>query len=189
MAYVGFLFIIAMQAAAPQGAADDARQPYVIPMKDGTELVGFWEERGVQSGGVVRVELDEPWNPHQWKMIAVKDLAEKPVPERPSVTAQRLEEGWKNAGYVLVNGMPVLKEKFELAQRARTMAGLNSANEAQEPDPAETGAVPAGAVATEPGAAPPLPGFFEQWGGHIGLIVVAVLLLWLVVRMTFLAAD
>ena len=51
--------------------------------------------------------------------------------------------------------------------------------------------VPHGApmFAAEPGVAPPLPGFFEQWGAHIGLLLVAVLLTGLVVRMAFLSGD
>lgn len=191
MAYFGFLFALAIHMAAPPVAGEDTHQPYVIVTQDGgerKERVGFWEERKEQSRRVVRVELDTPWSPG-YEMISLSDLAEPPVKERPSLTAERLEKGWADAGFKLVNGKPVLIAQYELAQRARKMAGLDSEDGGKEPEPAEAGPVPAGAVATEPGEGPPLPGFFEQWSGHIGLVVVALLLTWLVVRMTFLAAD
>jgi len=186
MAYIGFLLILAMQA----GAANQARQPYIIQLSDGRELVGFWEEKGTQSGGKVRVELDTPWNPGQWEMISQSNVVSA-TPERPKTTLKRIQKGWDEAGFVLVNGvLPVPKPKYKLEQRARQMAGLDGAEGEQAVELPETsGADAAGAVTTEPGSAPPLPGFFERWGAHIGLLLVAVLLTGLVVRMAFLSGD
>ncbi|MCX5772642.1 MAG: hypothetical protein NTZ09_20550 [Candidatus Hydrogenedentes bacterium] len=185
MAHLSFLLIAAMQAAA----GGQARQPYVIQLNEGRELVGFWEQRGTQSGGKVRVELDKPWaQGPQWEMIAQSSVVSA-TPERQSATIKRLQKGWNEAGFVLVNHLPVPKDKYELAQRARQMAGLDG-GEGEQAEAVETsGADVAGAVATDPAATPPLPGFFEQWGAHIGLLLVAVLLTGLVVRMAFLSGD
>ena len=191
MAHIGFLLILAMQAGAPAGPANQARQPYVIQLKDGRELVGFWEQRGTQSGGIVRVELDMPWaQGPQWEMIP-QSKVKSVTQERPKTTLKRIQKGWENAGYVWVNDfLQVPKDKYGLAQRARQMAGIDAAEGEQAVEVVETSATPpTGAVATEPGAAPPLPGFFEQWGAHVGLLLVAVLLTGLVVRMAFLSGD
>ena len=173
-----------MEAAA----GNQARQPYVIQLNDGRELVGFWEQRETQSGGKVRVELDMPWAPVNKREMLPQSSVVSATPERPTATLKRIEKGWDEAGYVLVNdSIPVLKEKYELAQRARQMAGLDGAEGEQAVE--TSGADVAGAVTTEPRVAPPLPGFFEQWGAHIGLLLVAVLLTGLVVRMAFLSGD
>ena len=192
MAHIGFLLILTMQAAAA-GPADPAHQPYVIQLKDGNELYGFWDERTVQGGGKVTVELDEPWMPtRQRKILSLSDVAAT-FKERDSTTAKRRQKGYEDAGQVLINGsLAVPTAKYELVQRARQMAGLDAAEGEQDADDVEvSGTDVAGAVITaEPGSAPPpLPGFFEQWGAHIGLLLVAVLLTGLVVRMAFLSGD
>lgn len=184
---MSFLLIFLSEAAAP------ARQPYVI-QETGRTIVGYWEERGVQSGGKVRVELDTPWlSTPQWEMVTLKNLVSAPVAERPAKTAERRKRGFEEAGLVqLSDTVAVPKEDYELAQRAREMAGVDKPQGEDGEVAVETDAeeiIPTGAVASRPGSGPPLPGFWEQWGGHIGLVVVAVLLTGLVVRMTFLAAD
>ncbi|HUW59638.1 MAG TPA: hypothetical protein VMZ06_01430 [Candidatus Bathyarchaeia archaeon] len=188
MGLISFLLILAMQA----GAGNQDRQPYVIQLKDGTELVGFWEQRETQSGGKVRVELDTPWiQGPQRKMISQSDIISAPTQERPTATLNRRQKGYADAGLVQVSdSLVVPRDNYDRAQRARQMAGLDAAEGEQAVETGETsGADMAGAVTAEPGVAPPRPGFFEQWGAHIGLLLVAVLLTGLVVRMAFLSGD
>ena len=185
MDLISFLLVVAIQAAG----GGEGRQPYVIQLKDG-EVVGFWNERGIQSGGVVRVELDMPWRKpdRQWKMIPMNTVVGEPVEERESATAQRRQKGYADAGLVaLANGMVVAKDKYDLAQRARQLAGLN-AGEGEEDTGADGAEGEQDAGEVEAAAAPPV-GFFERWGAHIGLLLVAVLLTGLVVRMAFLSGD
>jgi hypothetical protein len=188
MEVISFLLIILATGVAAGG---EARQAYVIQLKDGQQLVGFWDEKGTQSGGKVRVELDMPWMPdRQWAMISLSNVVSAD-PERPTVTNKRRQKGFEDAGQVLVNGLAVPRDKYDLALRARRMAGIEGAEGEQDAEAVEVStAPPIDTEATEPGVAPPpIPGFFEQWGAHIGLLLVAVLLTGLVVRMAFLSGD
>jgi hypothetical protein len=74
------------------GAGNQARQPYVIPLKDGTAFVGFWEQKSTQSGGKVRVELDTPWKPGQRKTISLSNVVSA-TQERPTATLNRIQMG------------------------------------------------------------------------------------------------
>lgn len=184
MIQTGFLLIVvAMQAGAPADAGAQPRQPYVIQTKDGSSFVGFWEEKKAYGPGKVRVEVDEPWNARRFEVVVESEVTEA-TREWRQATEQRIKKGWEAAGFVLINGgVPVSARQFELAQRARKMAGIDPPDEGNEIQ----AAVPENSVPAEPTASPP-PGFFQQWGAHIGLLLVAVLLIGLVARMTFSSA-
>lgn len=195
MVQLGFLLILAMQAGAPGDAAAQVRQPYVIQLKGGTSFVGFWEEKKAYGPGKSRVEVDEPWNPRRFEVVVESEVTEA-TREWRQATEQRIKKGWEAAGYVLLDGgVPVSAAQFELAKRAREMAGVDAPEgvdaggdvEAEASGAEASGAE--GVVTTEPASGAPASGFFDRWGAHIGLLLVAVLLTGLVVRMTFLSGE
>lgn len=172
-------YVLAILLAATQTPAGDhasPKTPYVITLRDGTEFVGFWDQRRAFSDKGVEVELDSPWQPGV-KRIRTDDVKDAPIRELPQAREERRAKALKAAGLAEVNGKYVSESELRLAERAREMAGVGAkqpANSAPElsPEPA----APETAEA-EPAARP---GFLSLWGPHIGIVLAAGILIGLI---------
>ena len=180
MGMIAYLLIAlaAMDMAQPEAAPEPGRKSYILTLQNGERRGVFWDERKELGNNIVRVELDTPWKPG-FDNIKKSDIADYGS-ERQSAREDRIRQGWLDAGYTQVNGKPVLITEVELAQRARQMAGVTDASSAPPPSPeTEETAQP---VVSE---APPKMaerGLLAEWGPHIGVAAMALLLIGLVAK-------
>jgi hypothetical protein len=178
------LIVVATSTVAqPQAKTDEDHPTYTVILPDGEKLPVFWEERQEQtSADYVRVQIDAPWDPApqywQGKMSSIT-VSRK---ERPDARERRRAEGWKAAGFDLVNGRYIPKTEVELAQRARQMAGVTETSSTAALSPSASSDDVLQTTAPGPVEDSAAPGFFAQWGAHIGLVIVAGLFLVLLAR-------
>jgi hypothetical protein len=164
--------------------APPARTAYSIILENGKQLHGFWEERQELAEGSVRVELDTPWAPG-FEIIRESEIVSTGV-ERGKAREDRILEGWKSAGFTLVEGRPIPTVEVELANRAREMAGVGQNSES----------VPAQAVDILPAAPEPAAAavavtesasIARRWGGQVAIVAVALLLAGVIVKALILS--
>ncbi len=162
----------ALVLCTAQTEAPPARTTHTIILENGQQLHGFWDQRQVLAGGSVRVELDTPWAPG-FEILRESDIRSAGA-ERTKAREARIVEGWKEAGFTLIDGRPVPTVEVELANRAREMADVGQ----EEDVPAQS--VELLPVVPQPGApeavAPEPPSFARRWGGQAAIVVAALLL-------------
>jgi hypothetical protein len=177
------MVVVASTVAQPQPKTDEERPTSVIILPDGKKLPVFWEERQEQtSADYVRVQIDAPWEPtpQYWQgKVSSITVSGK---ERAAARERRLADGWKAAGFDLVNGRYIPKTEVELAQRARQMAGVAETSSTAPPSPSASSDNVSQATAPASVKDSVAPGFLAQWGAHIGLVIVAGLILALLAR-------
>lgn len=156
------------------------RRSYIIILKNGQELPGFWEQRTELPNDMVRVELDTPWEPGT-KMFKNSDVEGAPGAERPERRKDRIRKGWEERGYTEVNGVYYPKTEVELAQRARQMAGVTDKPVETELDAVEPAQETINEAVQETGA----PDSSQGWKlivGYVGVVGVAALFVAVVIR-------
>ncbi len=176
----GLLIAAAALSQAP-GQAD--AHTWVITKKNGERMFGVAAEDQFKTM-IVKVRRDEPWlGPAGGDEVSIraKDIEDRYL-EPAGARRDRIRKGWEEHGGIEIetaNGPGwVLKEEYELAEKARRMAGA-------APVPSPDGTPPADEVAPAenapaPGVSPP--GFLSQWGVHLGIAAAATALLALVAR-------
>jgi hypothetical protein len=182
------ILLMSLSAWSPAfyGPIDAQAPTYRVSLPDGGQaVIGFYAkgkfvDLSTLTGTNVNYYVDAPWQylhtglPPNPKSLIRTSLS--PSKESPSVRNQRLEQGWKTAGYVFVETPqgqhPVLKQEFELAQRAAAMARAVEAQATATP-----AALPQAAAAP-----PPELGLWQQWGMHLVIAVVGLSLTALVIK-------
>jgi len=122
--------------------------------------------------------IDTPWTPQPPRNAFLNKLRER-VREAPVLRRGRLEKGWEQAGYLFVQtpaGLrPVLKQELVYAERAAAM------EEALDAAPDGAAASQEDPLSLEGGGEGP-PGLVRQWGGHVAVMVMGLILAGLVLK-------
>ena len=128
---------------------------------------------------ILTIRIDEPWNGNEELRLPSSRIASKD-PESRRARERRISDGWEKNGGIEVETETgkrwVHKAEFELAKRARDMAGITEMDE--RPDSGPTPDLIEPTNAPDPGITL---GFFELWGKHLAVIALAAALAILVV--------
>lgn len=181
MAMFSFLVAIPIFVAAQTSGMPAEEATYVIYLESPEERIyGFvgedeWDKPSLS------VRIDEPWNGSEERRLRSSRITSKHT-ENPRARERRISKGWEENGGVEAeteNGTRwVHKAEYELAMRAREMAGVidtdpssdtDRAVEARESESESTHAE----IATL--------GFLDLWGKHLAVFVLAAALAVLVV--------
>ena len=177
--------MIAMSVIHLAASADippESRRTYVITPEEGAPFFGFYDDAKEVTGGGLSIELDTPWAPNT--RIIKKTAIKSSEAERPEERNKRVSEGIRNAGLAYVNGLFYNAAEVQLAERAREMAGIGkTAGAANEPPTGEAQEVQsAGTVEGDQanGDNKAKSAIIAQWGTHIGIVLLASILLGIV---------
>ena len=176
---VSFLVAIPIFVAAQTSRMPVEEVTYVIYLESPPERIyGFVGEDEWDKPSLT-VKIDEPWNGSEERRLRSSRITSKDKESRRA-RERRISKGWEENGGVEVeteNGTRwVHKAEYELATRAREMAGVIDAGPSSETDRA----VEAGQSESPP-ATDATPGFLELWGKHLAVIAAAAALSALVV--------
>ena len=173
------ILMSALHLTAPTDIPPEQRRSFVITPEEGAPFYGFYDDAKEVSGGGISIELDTPWAPGTRiiKKTAIKAYEE----ETPEERTKRVSEGIQNAGLAYVHGRFYNAAEVQLAERAREMAGIKktAGTKTENPD---------GDVhETQPGNSAeivqPNPdlktkaGVWTQWGTHMGIVLLALILI------------
>lgn len=178
--------LIALFGAFGQTVPSPSAVPWVLPMENTGETLHALVEESEWRKPWMTVVLDEPWDPPAERRIRQDDIAEDRYREPEHSRRKRIDEGWKRHGGVQVETEQGLiwvhQEVWELASRARKLAGVSNPASAPEQDARETATVDVNETLSTPETADAeAPGFFALWGTHLAIIAAAVVLLAFVV--------
>ena len=179
--------LLILDLAGSDPAASNARKTYLISADNEKEYAVFWDERQAKGNDVYLVELDTPWTAEPVFEI-VKNVT-KISAERPRNREERITRQAAAAGFTEVRpGFYVPSYEVALAARAREMAGLTDQADVARVSP--VGPAPERAVSVAPPVRDQEPkGVVAQWGPHVGVMVVALVLIGLVVRFLLMAGG
>ncbi len=171
--------------AVPENAAtfklrfQNDESEYVGGIRRGNDWVN--DPQDLESGlRRIEVVFDTPWNP-QPSFPTVLSRVREYTYEPPALRRKRLEQGWDAAGYVFMDTpdgrRPILRQEIELARRARDMAASVEAR--LRPQPVE---ITPDETPHLPGLSPGSPGWMRQWGGHITMALIGIVLAAIVLK-------
>ncbi len=177
------LTIVGSALAQPQDTAPPPPQPvYEIRVEGQKEpIYGFVSEEDWKKS-LARVTLDMPWASEPDVRNVNPDKASRQK-ERPRSRQRRLERQALAAGFERLGDKYYPIKEIQWAQRARDMAGIRDHTPVEGavdvPDAVES----APAVPTTPSQSPvPTPGLIQRWWMHVGLVIVALVLVGLIAK-------
>jgi hypothetical protein len=175
--------------AAAQDSGDDTTYEFVL--RNGGKSVFGWiqEDRGDD----VIVKVDAPWEGRERIVTLREKSIENKLPENAAGRAARIEQGWKDRNFALVetaSGSQWLpKADVVLAGRAAEMAkAVEPAVIPHVPVLEEEEAAPV-APAAEPLEEMEPPGVAAQWGAQAALLVVACVLIGLISKILVFRSE
>lgn len=122
----------------------------------------------------IEIVVDSPWLPQPAGTVILSRTRYNP--ETSIRRKQRLEQGWKEAGYEFYGGVPVRKEELDYAKRA---AEASRRLEASLTPPEETGSSDETVGSEQPAA----PGLLQRRGAQAAIILAGLGLIAAVLRM------
>ena len=178
--YLTFLVLVA-GLAQTDAATPPEQATRILEMKNGETMAVFWEDRQELGNDSASVKIDDPLKDSPPSRIVKHADIVRNTMESKGDREKRIEEAWKQAGFLKVNGRYVDAKEVQCAQRARKMAGITEKG-SSSPSPTSLSE-----EQPTPKASAPVPQRLWMWRGvEAGIVLAALALAGMVVKTTFL---
>jgi len=170
---------LAQAPSTPVGAV-----PYVFELNNPEETVHALVKPEDLSKSRIPVTIEEPWNRILIPRLILKHkLKIDPYPEELHTYRLRMKNAWKSNGGMQLGNAPnspwVLKDEYELMQRASAMSQPPIVEVKPEPAPEVRPQKPQVTIETVE------VDFMAQWGLHVFIGIVTLVLIGFVIRWGF----